>query len=228
MADSVATQTILDGARNLVLKLTNLSDGTGEQKVRKVDVSAIGCDAVKVTKIGYDTDGPVTLYWEADVDLPIVSLSPGQGVLDYKGFGGLTNNAGTGKTGDVLLSTLLGIDSVIVASSGTYSASFQVPKEAVSVMARIPDIDVGAVGLERSEDDTTFVPVGDPLDGSDVVIVASGADPIDVDITDFVRSVKPSEYLRFTCASQTTAAVTINLDYGGAASYTITMEMVKK
>ena len=32
---------INDGARNLVMKFTNLSDGTGESLVTKVDVSAL-------------------------------------------------------------------------------------------------------------------------------------------------------------------------------------------
>ena len=41
MADAVASQTILDGERLAVLRFTNVSDGTGESNVAKVDVSAI-------------------------------------------------------------------------------------------------------------------------------------------------------------------------------------------
>ena len=40
MADAVATQTIFDGERMAIQKFTNISDGTGESKVLKVDVSA--------------------------------------------------------------------------------------------------------------------------------------------------------------------------------------------
>ena len=40
MADAVTSQTIIDGERNCVMKFTNVSDGTGESAVAKVDVSA--------------------------------------------------------------------------------------------------------------------------------------------------------------------------------------------
>jgi hypothetical protein len=36
MADTVTSQTILDGERNCVMKFTNVSDGTGESAVAKV------------------------------------------------------------------------------------------------------------------------------------------------------------------------------------------------
>ena len=45
MADAVASQTIQDGLKTAVLKFTNISDGTGESAVAKVDVSALGADA---------------------------------------------------------------------------------------------------------------------------------------------------------------------------------------
>ena len=230
MADAVTTQTLIDGQRNLVMKFTNLSDGTGEYKVKKVDVSTLSppANAVVIRKISYTTDGPVMLYWDAVNDLLISTLEPGSQVMDYRYFGGLYNDGGPGVTGDILLSTLLSTTAVTVASQGTNSTSFQIPADTTTVMVRVPDIDAGIVYLERSEDDTTFVPVGDPLDGNDYVVAASGADPIDIDITDIVRAVKPSEYLRFVCAAQTTAAVTFNIDFGGASSYTIVMEMVKK
>ena len=41
MADTVASQTIIDGPKTVVLKLTNVSDGGGEAAVVKVDVSAL-------------------------------------------------------------------------------------------------------------------------------------------------------------------------------------------
>ena len=41
MADAVASQTILDGPKEVVMKFTNISDGTGESAVTKVDVSAL-------------------------------------------------------------------------------------------------------------------------------------------------------------------------------------------
>jgi hypothetical protein len=41
MADTVTTQIIQDGERNCIMKFTNVSDGTGESAVVKVDVSAL-------------------------------------------------------------------------------------------------------------------------------------------------------------------------------------------
>ena len=41
MADAVTSQTIIDGSKTAVLKFTNISDGTGESDVVKVDVSAL-------------------------------------------------------------------------------------------------------------------------------------------------------------------------------------------
>ena len=41
MADAVTSQTLVDGPKKAVLKFTNISDGTGESAVKKVDVSAL-------------------------------------------------------------------------------------------------------------------------------------------------------------------------------------------
>ena len=58
MADTVATQTIIDGSKTAVLKFTNISDGTGESAVTKVDVSALSnnslnqaCTGASIQKI---------------------------------------------------------------------------------------------------------------------------------------------------------------------------------
>lgn len=102
---------------------------------------------------------------------------------------------------------------VIVASSGTYSASFQIPRWATFVGVYVPDIDAGAVGLEVSKDDSTFIPVGDLLDGDDGVLVASGSDPIYVDFSTLVGSIPLNWYLRFTCASQTSGATTWTVSF---------------
>ncbi len=50
----------------------------------------------------------VVLYWDANTDIPIVVLGPGEDTLEFANeyAGGWPNNAGTGVTGDILLSTL--------------------------------------------------------------------------------------------------------------------------
>ena len=45
MVDAVATQTIQDGQKMVVQKFTNVSDGTGEDAVVKVDVSTLSANA---------------------------------------------------------------------------------------------------------------------------------------------------------------------------------------
>lgn len=108
MADAVTSQTIIDGARNVVMKFTNLSDGTGEAAVLKVDVSALSGapSSVSIKRIIYSVSGMVvTMLWDATTDVPIVELGGNTGVLDFECFGGLPNNAGAGKTGDILFTT---------------------------------------------------------------------------------------------------------------------------
>ena len=108
MVDAVTSQTLVDGARNVVMKFTNLSDGTGESAVKKVDVSGLN-DApatVKIERILYDVAGMVvTILWDADTDVRCIELGANTGELDFRRFGGLINNAGTGVTGDINFTT---------------------------------------------------------------------------------------------------------------------------
>jgi hypothetical protein len=112
MADSVTSQTILDGTRNCVMSFTNLSDGGGESAVLKVDVSALAvgpngaaCTGVTIWKVKYDIFGmSVSILWDADTDVRALILS-GFGEQDYSKVSGIPNNAGAGKTGDILFTT---------------------------------------------------------------------------------------------------------------------------
>ena len=110
MADAVASQTLHDAARNAVMKFTNLSDGTGESAVTKVDVSALvsAPTRVRVARIHYTTSGMlVRLLWDADTDVAMIEIAADQtGCLDFSRFGGLVNNGGTGVTGDIKLTTV--------------------------------------------------------------------------------------------------------------------------
>ena len=114
MADAVTTQILFDGERTAIMKFTNISDGTGEVKVTKVDASALlpssfskACDGVTITKIHAMTHGmEVDMYWDATTDVFILSVPQQQMYsMDLTQFGGLWNDAGAGKTGDVLFST---------------------------------------------------------------------------------------------------------------------------
>ncbi len=115
MADAVTSQTILDGERLFIGKFTNISDGTGETAVVKIDVSALNpsaagnaCNGVKINKIWAQTQGmSVDVLWDATSDLLCETIPENQFYLmDYSSFGGLPNNAGAGVTGDVSFTTV--------------------------------------------------------------------------------------------------------------------------
>jgi|TARA_R100000084_G_scaffold78815_1_gene35982 hypothetical protein len=114
MADAVTSQTIQDGERNLVMKFTNVSDGTGESAVKKVDVSALAtnskgqtCTKVKIQRIYWATVGmSVKLEFDATSNVLLIGL-PADSTGDeyYDSFTGIPNNAGSGVTGDIDLTT---------------------------------------------------------------------------------------------------------------------------
>ena len=114
MADSVTSQTLIDGERMVIMKFTNISDGTGESAVTKVNVSlltpsasGLACTRVTVNKIYFATHGmEVRMYWDASTDVPFFLSSPAATqTLDMSGFGGITNNGGTGVNGNIVFST---------------------------------------------------------------------------------------------------------------------------
>jgi hypothetical protein len=114
MADAVTSQTLMDGERLAVMKFTNISDGTGENAVTKVNVSLLNpnswgkaCNGVTVTKITSVCHGmEVRMYWDASTDVPFfLSTVNTNYENDFSSFGGIANNAGTGKNGNIVFST---------------------------------------------------------------------------------------------------------------------------
>jgi hypothetical protein len=124
MADAVTAQTLFDDGGNVVIHLTNVSDGTGESAVVKVDASALvgGATTTRyaLEAIAWATVGMgFNLLWDADTDVLFFTTgnTTSQGFIDYlngtgknvgssPGRTGITNNAGTGITGDVRLTTV--------------------------------------------------------------------------------------------------------------------------
>ena len=107
MADTVSTRTILDGSRNAVVKLTNLSDGTGESLVLKIDAGNFVPvpRTFRVDRVEYDIHGmQVQLFWEGTPNESIGILS-GFGHLDFTKSGGLSMER-PGADGKILLSTI--------------------------------------------------------------------------------------------------------------------------
>lgn len=116
MPVTATSQTLFDGERVAIMKFyMTTTDTTGETNVVKVTPSALrasaaggACDAVSILKATALTHGlEVQISWDATTP-EIVETIPqnSQYTQDFSAIGGLTNNAGAGKTGRILFSTL--------------------------------------------------------------------------------------------------------------------------
>ena len=133
MADAVTSQTLIDGARTTVMAFTNVSDGTGESAVAKVDASSLQGMAgpggssvstdIRISQVWYSVDGMnVDILWNASANVLALSLFS-DGHLDFRSFGGLQNNAASGVDGDILFTTRNH------ASGDTYSIILELTKK---------------------------------------------------------------------------------------------------
>lgn len=113
MANSFTTQILHEGARNVVIKLVGILDTSDLALTTAVDVSTLTCDGtrgapsqVRIDTLEYDVSDQlnVQLLWDATTDVVAAALA-GRGENYGKKFSGLQNNAGTGKTGDILIRT---------------------------------------------------------------------------------------------------------------------------
>ena len=114
MADVVSTQVLTDTTGvKFGVKMTNISDGTGENLVKKVDASNTTFMTEdgerKISKIFWSVNtqsgkSAVELIWDGETNATAVTLS-GQGFWDLRADGNEIINNATTPTGDVLLST---------------------------------------------------------------------------------------------------------------------------
>ena len=114
MADTVTTQTIADTSGvKFVAKLTNLSDGSGETLVKKIDASELTFMSEdgnrSIARVYYsintsDRKSGVEILWDGATNATALFLS-GQGFMDFRTDGNSIPNNATAPTGDVLLST---------------------------------------------------------------------------------------------------------------------------
>jgi len=112
MADTVDTKVLFNGRRRYAVRLTNISDGTGESGVTKIDISTLTNGGFTPTSfsidlIDYNIQGftSVRLFWDHTTDDEIAVLPAGSGTLDFIAAGGSHDPKSTGGTGDVLLTT---------------------------------------------------------------------------------------------------------------------------
>lgn len=125
MVDAVTSQTLYDDGGHVVMHFTNVSDGTGESAVTKVDASALvgggSTTRYAVEAIAWACVGMgFNLLFDASADVLFFTTgnTTSQGFIDYvngpNGHGvgtgpgrtGIKNNAGSGVTGDIQLTTV--------------------------------------------------------------------------------------------------------------------------
>ena len=112
MANTIATQTIVDGSKCLVVKIDILGDGSGEETdTVLIDASSFTPAFTNNRLCGiYGALNGFTarLFWDADTNVPMLTLPDYDFELTCEQslkWGGIPNNAGTGKTGDILITT---------------------------------------------------------------------------------------------------------------------------
>lgn len=107
MADSVSTVTLFSNSKRAAFVFNNLSDGTGESAVAKVDISAlVGAPTrVKIARVFGNTVGmAVRVLFDHTTDDTVLILQ-GEFDMDFRQYGGLQDPASTGGSGDILFTT---------------------------------------------------------------------------------------------------------------------------
>jgi len=113
MANSVTFQTLEEGPRNIIVKVAGVLD-TSDYALNTF-ISAASSNQgglgpvptqIRIDHIDYSISDQleVQLWWGATTNVIIMPLA-GRGRMSFWNFGGLVNNAGTGKTGDILIKT---------------------------------------------------------------------------------------------------------------------------
>ena len=104
------TQVMRDGYRNFVIRLTGYAvAGTDSDQVPTilVNVSALNppCLAVRVDRVKYSLPHgsplDIQLWWQATTNVLFEGMAGGDD-MDFWNFGGLTNNAAPGATGNIM------------------------------------------------------------------------------------------------------------------------------
>lgn len=109
MANSVNTQIMLDGPRNFTMRVTGVLDTSDLAQAVLVDVATLNYPPGQLALWGIEwaveDTLAVNLLWDATTPVLLDTLT-GRGKREkLERVGGIVNNAGAGKTGNVLYST---------------------------------------------------------------------------------------------------------------------------
>jgi hypothetical protein len=124
-ADAVTTKVLLETKTHYIAHFTNVSDGTGESDVKKVDKSTISVatdgaepGSLDIDAVAWNCDGmSVRVEWDHTTDDLALALSGFNPMLNFKSLIGLNvpgfiSTAGlkdprtTGDTGDIFFTTV--------------------------------------------------------------------------------------------------------------------------
>ncbi len=123
MANTVTTTTLSRQPHKVVLYVTILSDGTEESATLIYDSSAqcalikdpqetgaaipdpLNCRILAINSQFATVTGTAHLLFDATTDVLAIAIPPNNMDSDFRYIGGLPNYAGSGKTGDILLTT---------------------------------------------------------------------------------------------------------------------------
>ena len=126
---TIATQTIIDGPRNAVVKIVGTLAAADQPQTTVVNVSTLAFTPpfVNIMHVDYSiSDGiEVQLLWNATTDTLIMPLA-GRGRMSFVDFGGLSNNAGAGVTGNIDLQTTGG---ATVTGTSVYTIILEMAKK---------------------------------------------------------------------------------------------------
>jgi hypothetical protein len=136
MAITATSQTLFDGERIAIMKFyATMSATENESAVVKVNPANLAasnaggaCDAVSILKVTALTHGlEVQMNWVATAPVVIEVIPQNNSYTqDYSKIGGLTNNAGTGKTGSISFTTFDG------SAGDTYTVVLEMQKHYVN------------------------------------------------------------------------------------------------
>lgn len=111
MANTVTQRTLVGGgsAKTIVRLINIVSDGSEETDLVIYDNSTLVNDVTKGNLMEVLASGSscvCRLEWDQTTDSPIISFDPSNSQrLCFEKFGGIRNPAGTGATGDIVLTT---------------------------------------------------------------------------------------------------------------------------
>ena len=110
MANVVDVNTQLDGERNAVFHIRIEGDGSGDEAATQlIDMSTLSGSpsSLKIRAVdGKLTGFSASLLWDATTDELACEVPAGASFVDADMYGGIINNAGSGVTGDIMLTTV--------------------------------------------------------------------------------------------------------------------------